>query len=193
MIDELIRQFILASVGLPAPAIATHAPSPFASGEEKVSNMTQAAGHQFVIAAGSVASHVLTSAADLQLAGLVALSPTAVTEFEPKATATTPPSPGEPGEGGRGVRASVPKLFISGSHADDDLDTARRLASTSRGWTVVTSLPVSERGTALLQTTWQTRLGKEITAFLRDCMRPTPAFVPPRLIPPRLPSQTDSG
>jgi pimeloyl-ACP methyl ester carboxylesterase len=198
MIDELIRQLISASVGLSAPAIASHAQSPVASGEENVSNLAPAAGHQFVIAAGSVASHVLTLAADLQVAGLVALSPTAVPEPERIATATTPPFPAAqraPGQTsrGRGVRASVPRLFIAGSHAGDDVDTARRLASTSHGWTVVTSLPVSERGTALLQTTWKTRLGEEITAFLRDCMRPTPAILPPRLIAPRLRGQTGSG
>jgi pimeloyl-ACP methyl ester carboxylesterase len=193
MIGELVRLLFSASVRLPATAIAPQPPSPVAAGEEKAASMAPAARRRFVIAAGSVASNALTLAADLQLAGLVALSPTAVTEFEPEATATTPPSPGSTEEGGRGVRASVPKLFIAGSQAEDDLDIARRLASTSRGWTVVTSLPVSERGTALLRTTWQTRLGEEITAFLCDCMRPTPAILPPRLFAPRLPDQTDSG
>jgi pimeloyl-ACP methyl ester carboxylesterase len=198
MIGEFVRHLTSVSVGLPAPAIVPHPPSAVASGEETVSRMTPAVGRQFAIAAGSVAASISTFAADLQLAGLVALSPTAVTEFEPEATTITPPSLGSTGRVPSGRRsrevwASVPKLFIAGSHASDDLETARRLASTSRGWTVVTSLPVPERGTALLQTTWQTRLCEEITAFLRDCMHPTPAFPPPRPIAPHLSSQRDSG
>ncbi len=112
------------------------------------------AGRQFLIAAGSIAYSALTLAADLQLAGLVCLSPLRSPDMPPF------------------VRSPrVPKLLISGSLAGDDLDTARQLASASGGWAVVTSVPVEARGTALLRSDWRGRVAEEIVTFLRDCQR----------------------
>jgi len=189
MIAEVVR---LLNSGPLAAAIASHPPSSVKPGEVNTSTQASEAERQFIIAAGSVASKILALAVELRLSGLVVLSPATVSESEPDASAVPPPAPGTKTDGAREAMAAIPKLFIAGSHAGDDLDTARRLASTSHGWTVVTSLPVPERGTSLFRTTWQTRLCEEITAFLRDCMHPTPAFLPPRPIAPQLPSQTDS-
>ena len=109
---------------------------------------------RFVIAAGATALAALQLAADQDLAGLISLSPDA------------------PHHGSGLARSPrVPKLFFAGSAAGDDLETARRLASSGGGWAVVTSLPVGERGTGLLTTEWGGRIGEETAAFLRDCRR----------------------
>lgn len=129
-------------------------------------------GRRFVISAGAIASAVHASAGRLALAGIVALSP-----------ASNSPSPIAMGEGGRGASA-IPKLLFAGSLAGDDLETARRLASGAGGWSAVTSIPVSERGTRLLATPWRARIEEEIIAFLRDCqnrrssVRPGPRITP---------------
>ncbi len=132
-----------------------------------------AIGRRFVISAGAIASAVHASVGRLALAGTVALSP-----------AANPPSPIAMGEGGRGVRVNVPKLFFAGSLADIDLEIARRLASDSTGWSAVTAVPVSERGTRLLATPWRARIEEEIVAFLRDCQKRRPGVRPgPRITP----------
>jgi pimeloyl-ACP methyl ester carboxylesterase len=124
---------------------------------------------RFVVAAGSSALAALRLAADLALAGLVCLSP-------------DPLQPGSSLE--RSPR--VPKHVFAGSAAGNDLQTARRLASSSGGWAAVTSLPVSERGTGLLTTDWAGRVVEEIAAFLRDCQTRRPLAGGDVRLPPRV-------
>jgi hypothetical protein len=114
---------------------------------------------QFIIAAGSSALTSLALAADLDLAGVVCLSPDAAGDDAPP------------------VRSPrVPKFLVAGSSAGSDLDMARRLAKASGGWAAVTSLAVPARGTALLQTPWGDRLIGDVIVFLRDCLsRPADA------------------
>ena len=113
-----------------------------------------AEGLQFLIAAGDSAIAALELASAIELSGLICLSPQI------------------PRDGWRPPRSPrVPKLCVAGSLAGGDLDDARRLASASGGWVVVTSYPVAERGTLLLASRWGDRLVEEIVAFLRDCQR----------------------
>jgi pimeloyl-ACP methyl ester carboxylesterase len=116
-----------------------------------------AAGPTIVIAAGVSALAALQIADRLDVAGLVALSPTEESQSIP-----------------RSPRA--PKLFFAGSRAGADLDTARRLAAASGGWAVVNAVPVDASGTNLLNTEWNQRVAESIAAFIRDCIyrRPTP-------------------
>ena len=124
-----------------------------------LNEMTPLSKRRFVISAGATALVALELAAELELSGLICLSPD---------------SPDEVRSVSRSPR--VPKLIVAGSIAGHDLDTARRLAANCGGWAVVTSLPVTERGTALLASSWGARLTEEIGAFLRDCQqRPLPA------------------
>ena len=121
------------------------------SAAEFSSNSTR----RYLIAAGISATSALAIASELQLSGLVSLTLEA-------------PSPG----GNPARSPTVPKLFIAGSMAGDDLGTARRLSAICGGWSVVTALPVSVRGTALLDSAWGGNLAEAIVAFLRDCQRP---------------------
>jgi pimeloyl-ACP methyl ester carboxylesterase len=117
-----------------------------------------AAGRRFLIAAGTSATTALEQAPVIELSGVICLSPQ---RFDQKQN--PPRSP------------RVPKLFLAGSLAGSDLDTARRLATASGGWTVVTALPVAERGTKLLTSAWGGQLIEQIITFLRDCQhRPFP-------------------
>jgi pimeloyl-ACP methyl ester carboxylesterase len=121
----------------------------FLAGAERSSGM------QIVIAAGASALAALDLAPELEIAGLVCLSPTA-----PDA---------EPGVA-RSPRTA--KLFFAGSHANDDLEAARKLAASCGGWSAVTSVPVSARGTALLSTEWRQRIVEHVVGFARDCVYP---------------------
>ena len=112
------------------------------------------AGRRFLIAAGTPAIAALEQAPALELSGLICLSP------QSSGAGGTPP---------RSPR--VPKLFVAGSLAGTDLDSARRLAASCGGWAVVTSLPVAERGTKLLTTAWGGQLIDQIITFVRDCQR----------------------
>lgn len=139
------------------------APTPAAAEADNDSLVAQTPlERRYVVSAGIVASAIHAQGADPALAGIVSLSPSSFS-----------PSPGSTGERGREVRA-VPKLLFAGSHADDDLETARRLASAGAGWATVTSIPVSERGTGLLATPWRARIEEAIIAFLRDCQHRRP-------------------
>lgn len=139
----------------------------------------------FVIAAASIAWTAHALASDLSLAGLVLLSPSQRSSATIDVPCATPSASIAKGEESRMLRTNVPRLFFAGSLAGDDLETARRLASAAAGWTAVTSMPVSERGTRLLATPWQARIEEEIVAFLRDCQHRTPNVRPsPRLAPP---------
>ena len=112
------------------------------------------AGRRFLVAAGASAFSALEQAENIDLSGLICFSPQM-----PDHEQSPPRSP------------RVPKLFVAGSLAGSDLDTARRLATASGGWTVVTALPVAERGTGLLASAWGGQLIEQIIAFLRDCQR----------------------
>jgi pimeloyl-ACP methyl ester carboxylesterase len=109
-------------------------------------------GHLMIVAAGTSADAALDVAAEKNFGGLVCLSPA------------------QPGEA-RARSPQVPKLFIAGSLASDDLDRARGLAA-SGGWTLVTTVPVASRGTGLLDTNWSGQIAEQITGFLRDCLLP---------------------
>src|SRR5687767_11203982 len=117
-----------------------------------------AEGRRFLIAAGTSAIAALEQAPVIELSGLMCLSPQRLDHEQ-----NPPRSP------------RVPKLFIAGSLDGSDLGSARRLATTSGGWTVVTALPVAERGTALLASPWGGQLIEQAITFLRDCQhRPFP-------------------
>jgi len=120
------------------------------------------AGLRFLVAAGESAIAALERAPEIELSGLVCLSPQI------------------PGDGWRPPRSPrVPKLFVAGSLAGNDLDDARWLGTACGGWAVVTAYPVAERGTMLLASRWGSRLVEEIVTFLRDCRRrPARASLP---------------
>jgi pimeloyl-ACP methyl ester carboxylesterase len=125
-----------------------------------------AAGFRFLIVAGDLAIAALEHAAAIELSGLVCLSPRI------------------PSDGRRPPRSPrVPKLFVAGSLAGNDLDDARRLGTACGGWAVMTAYPVAERGTLLLASRWGSRLIEEIVTFLRDCQRRAPH---PRLATDRI-------
>ena len=127
-----------------------------------VPDLAPAAGHRFLIVAGSAAIAAIEHASTIELAGLVCLSPEL-----PEDRQNPPRSP------------RLPKLFAAGSLAGSDLNEARRLATACGGWSVVTSLPVAERGTGLLASSWGAQLVEQITTFVRDCQRrPTQARHP---------------
>jgi pimeloyl-ACP methyl ester carboxylesterase len=110
---------------------------------------------RFMIAAGVSATTALAEASELGLSGVIGLTPeTPATGWSPDRSPT------------------VPKLFVAGSMAGNDLETARRLSTVCGGWGLVTSLPVSARGTELLTSEWDVQLAEEIVAFLRNCRRP---------------------
>ncbi len=117
-------------------------------------DLEPAAGRRFLVVAGSPAIAALQQAPVTGLAGLVCLSPAS-----PEDGQNPPRSP------------RLPKLFVAGSLAGNDLNEARRLATACGGWAVVTALPVAERGTGLLASSWGAQLVEQITSFLRDCQR----------------------
>jgi pimeloyl-ACP methyl ester carboxylesterase len=117
-------------------------------------DIAPAASRRFLITSGASAMAALGHAPALTLSGLVCLSAPC-----PNREQNPPRSP------------RVPKLFVAGSLAGSDIDSARRLAAASGGWTVVTALPVAERGTGLLASVWGGQLIEQIIAFLRDCQR----------------------
>ena len=120
--------------------------------------LAPAAPRRFLIVAGSPAIEALEQVS-IELAGLVCLSPAI-----PEDGQNPPRSP------------RVPKLFVAGSLAENDLNDARRLATACGGWSVVTALPVAERGTRLLASSCGGQLVEQIITFLRDCQRrPTQA------------------
>jgi pimeloyl-ACP methyl ester carboxylesterase len=131
------------------PALLRHLP-----------DLVATARRRFLIVAGSPAITALEQASAIELAGLVCLSPAI-----PEDGQNPPRSP------------RLPKLFVAGSLAGNDLYEARRLATACGGWAVVTALPVPEQGTGLLSSAWGAQLVEQIIAFLRDCQRP-PAHVP---------------
>lgn len=108
-------------------------------------------GRRFVVAAGSVAGGVLALAGELGLAGVILLSP-------PVADFPVPRSP------------HVPKLIFAGSLAGEDVQNARRLATSSGGWAVVTSVPVAVSGAGMLATDWASRIADQSCVFLHDCL-----------------------
>lgn len=195
-VDELVRLLGERLAAPPKTALTPLPPSPGSTAEGGASLSQRGKGRRFVVAAGSVASVVLTLAESLRLAGVVLLSVPDLKPTSHKTRHAPPPSPGPTGDsplgwrgarggaGGRGVRANVPKLFFAGSLAGDDLETTRRLAFGAAGWSAVTSVPVSERGTRLLATPWRARIEEEIVAFLRDCQHRRPGVRPgPRITP----------
>jgi pimeloyl-ACP methyl ester carboxylesterase len=115
-------------------------------------DLAATARHRFLIVAGSPAITALEQASTIELAGLVCLSPAIPDDGQ-----NPPRSP------------RLPKLFVAGSLARNDLYEARRLATACGGWAVVTAFPVAERGTRLLTSAWRAQLIEQIVAFLRDC------------------------
>ena len=108
-------------------------------------------GRCLAIAAGSVATVVLAMAGELRLAGAILLSP-------PTPDSPTPRSP------------HLPKLIFAGSLAGADVQTARRLATSSGGWAIVTSVPVAVSGAEMLDSEWSARIADQIGVFARDCL-----------------------
>jgi hypothetical protein len=127
-----------------------------------------AARHRFIIAAEFPAITALQQASTIELAGLVCLSPEI-----PEVGPNPPRSP------------RLPKFFVAGSLAGSDLNQARALSATCGGWSVVTSIPVAERGTGLLASSWGAQLVEQILTFLRDCQhRAAHATISTTLVPP---------
>jgi pimeloyl-ACP methyl ester carboxylesterase len=120
-------------------------------------DVVPAVGHCFIVAAGAPATAALDQASAIRLEGIVCLSPVI-----PEDGRNPPRSP------------RLPKLFVAGSLAGNDLNDARRLATACGGWSVVTSLPVAARGTGLLASSWGAQLVEQIVTFLRDCQRRPP-------------------
>jgi pimeloyl-ACP methyl ester carboxylesterase len=120
-------------------------------------SLAPAASRRFLIAGGTPAIAALEQSPAVDLAGLVCLSPVI-----PEEGRNPPRSP------------RLPKLFVAGSLAGNDLNDARRLAKACGGWSVVTALPVAERGTGLLASAWGVQLVEQIVTFLRDCQRRPP-------------------
>ncbi len=145
---ELVRYLLSGQVERSTSPGMTLTPLP-------LSPCAQGEGGMFVIAAGCSAFTSLLHATEPGLSGLVCLSPRFPSGPD---LGTIPPR-----------TPHIPKLLFAGSRADGDLATARRLATTTGGWAVVNSVPVVERGTELLATPWQDRIGEAIVAFLRDC------------------------
>jgi pimeloyl-ACP methyl ester carboxylesterase len=122
---------------------------------DSITEVAPDTNRRFIIAAGMSATTTLALASELQLSGLISLAPEA------------------PSAGWNAARSpTVPKLFVAGSMAGNDLEMARRLSTICGGWSVVTALPVAARGTALLASAWGGQLAEEIVAFLRDRRRP---------------------
>jgi pimeloyl-ACP methyl ester carboxylesterase len=144
----------------------------------------QPSGRRFLVAAGACASATLAAAShDVPLAGIVALSPARIS-FSASDTGADEGAPTDRRAAIKRGTALVPKLIIAGSLAGDDLKIARQFASGGAGWTVVTTLPVTERGTSLLATPWRSRVEEQVIDFLRDCHRARPGIRSgPRLIP----------
>ena len=177
---ELVR-FLVETV------TATSDPDASTEGGGKASGTDRSPGRRFVIAADSIASETLTQAGRLRLAGLVAVSPIDPASAASEPREAMPSTPTALGGRSRKERDATPKLLIAGSLSGSDLATARRIASTSAGWTAVTSIPATERGTALLATPWKTRISEGITGFLRECLHPRPGGHPVSRVRPRLP------
>jgi pimeloyl-ACP methyl ester carboxylesterase len=130
-----------------------------------VPDLAPTPGRRFLIAAGTTATAALEQASAIELAGLVCISPEV-----PEDGRNPPRSP------------RLPKLFVAGSLSGNDLNEARRLAKACGAWSNVTSVPVAERGTGLLASSWGGQLVEQIIAFLRDCQRrPTRAHLPAAL------------
>jgi pimeloyl-ACP methyl ester carboxylesterase len=106
-----------------------------------------------IVAAGMTAVGALSVAAQLNLAGVVALSPASIAH-----DVELPRSP------------ATAKLFFAGAQSGDDLAVSRKLASSLGGWTVVNSIPTEASGAAMLATEWGPRLGEHIVGFARDAL-----------------------
>lgn len=111
---------------------------------------TDAGRKRFVCAAGKTAGAALAVAEELELSGLILLSP----EEPPDIRIARSPS--------------VPKLVFAAAHAGDDLVSARRIANVCGGWTIVTSVPVATQETALLAGEWAPNVTDQIATFIRD-------------------------
>ena len=158
---EIVRQLEIETVAVDLPGHGLSGdpwdPARLPDLLQALPEIAPAAGRRFLIAAGASAIAALEHLPAIGLSGLVCLSP-----LSPEAGNQPPRSP------------RVPKLFVAGSLAGNDLEAARRLASSSGGWAGVTSLPVAERGSALLASAWGARLIEQIVAFLRDCQQRQP-------------------
>lgn len=86
-----------------------------------------------VVAAGDTAAALLRGAHRLDAAAVVLLSPAL-----PESVAAWQPSP------------AVPKLFLAGSLAGDELARCRLAANALGGWAVVVGVPAAAQGTDLL-------------------------------------------
>jgi pimeloyl-ACP methyl ester carboxylesterase len=141
------------------------------------------AGCVVVVGAGASAAHALWAVEVEQAEGSVALSarvPTPRVE-----TRGAPSSPGralwvEPGVSTPGSAmpatppaglpraAGVPKLFVVGSQDPAARETTDRLRAASIGWSLITSLPTADRGTALLDGPWAGHVREQLLAFVRE-------------------------
>lgn len=118
------------------------------------------------VAAAESATAVLEAAAKQAIVAVAALSAT-----PGAAESTLQRSP------------ATAKLFFAGAQDGESLADSRRLASTLGGWTVVTSIPTSARGTEMLTTEWGPRLREHIIAFARDVLFRQLASLPSRRHP----------
>jgi pimeloyl-ACP methyl ester carboxylesterase len=155
---EIVRQLEIEMIAVDLPGHGL-SDDPWEAGRlpdllRALPEIAPAAGLRFLIAAGESATAALEHAPEIELSGLVCLSPQILDDGW-----HSPRSP------------RVPKLFVAGSMAGSDLRDARRLATSCGGWAVVTAYPVAERGTLLLTSRWSKHLVEEIVAFLRECQQ----------------------
>jgi hypothetical protein len=178
---EISRQFEIETVAVDLPGHGLSddpwEPARLPDLLRNLPNLAPAVGRRFLIAAGDSAIAALEQAPALEISGLVCLSPRS------------------PGDGWHAQRSPhVPKLFVAGSLAGNDLDDSRRLAASCGGWAVVTSVPVTKQGTELLASPWGGHLTEKIVAFLGDCQqRPARAILAPDRIRPEFPPAPKPG
>jgi len=111
----------------------------------------QAATGVFIVAAGESATAGLRLAADGGIDGLVALSPVWI-------DADTRPVP------------TVPKLMLVGARDRGSLADAKAIQAECSGWTVLSTMPTGEQGTALLTGPWGGQVREQMVGFLRECV-----------------------
>lgn len=115
------------------------------------------AGRVFLVVAGASTVAGFAVAAKSGVDALVALSPEATV-----------------GEGGVPRSAVVPKLLFVGALGEEAPVRARALAGSAGGWTMLSTIPTAEQGTALLAGAWGGQVREQIASFLRQCCRPSP-------------------
>jgi pimeloyl-ACP methyl ester carboxylesterase len=114
---------------------------------------SQGARRMCVVGAGAGATAALAAAGEVEVQGIVALSPRAELD----------------GLGPEAIRETLaPKLIIVGSGDPVAAAEADHVFRRSIGWSLLQSLPTELQGTALLGSSWAEQVAESTLAFLRD-------------------------